>query len=295
MEEELSLLRVLRWNKDGARQTAMLVGVIWFSSTKATTSRRKNRRIFKASLFSFGRRTIAAWTAWNCWSFGTSEDRKELWTLHVTCTGCIHQHSPKQGIGTVGPSISLSLQCTADKAKAIITVTSHKYSFLLLPVKMHIHTQWCWCLTCSLSILNTTIMDLSWTGSGYYPNKGLSPYKIWLWNVTLEGIVAPLSFPFSLRHEENRCSRITQFTELCLPTDFNSHWTAVGLCAQTAPAEGQDPVMHPPIMRVSPTYTTTKGIRSLLFPFKCVEHIKYTSWWKQHIFYLQKPDVVEDG
>lgn len=75
---ELSLLRVLRWNKDGARQTAMLVGVIWFSSTKATTSLRKNRRIFRASRFSSGRRRTAAWTAQNCWSFGRSIKKENM-------------------------------------------------------------------------------------------------------------------------------------------------------------------------------------------------------------------------
>lgn len=55
-----SLFRVLRWNSDGARQTAMLVGVIWFSSTQATTSRRKNSSVRSASLFSSGSSKMAA-------------------------------------------------------------------------------------------------------------------------------------------------------------------------------------------------------------------------------------------
>lgn len=76
-DDELSRLRVLRWNKDGARQTAILVGVIWFSSTNATTSLRKKSRIFRTSRFSSGSRRIAAWTAQNCWSFGIS--KRERW------------------------------------------------------------------------------------------------------------------------------------------------------------------------------------------------------------------------
>lgn len=39
--EELSLFRVLRWKSEGARHTARLVGVIWFSFTAAVTSLRK--------------------------------------------------------------------------------------------------------------------------------------------------------------------------------------------------------------------------------------------------------------
>lgn len=188
----------------------MLVGVIWFSSTKATTSRKKNRRIFKASRFSFGRRRIAAWTAWNCWSFGTSENRKNdenyMWLAEEASiirvpTGhwnCRFIHFP----------VTLAHN---RQRKAIITVTSHKDSVLLLPVKMHIHTQRCWCFTCHLSW--RMLMNLSWTGSGYNPNEGLSPHKIWLWDDTLEQTAALLSFPFSFRHEENRCSQLTQLRE----------------------------------------------------------------------------------
>lgn len=39
--EEFSLLRVLRWKREGAKHTARLVGVIWFSFTAAVTSLKK--------------------------------------------------------------------------------------------------------------------------------------------------------------------------------------------------------------------------------------------------------------
>lgn len=39
--EEFSLLRVFRWKREGAKQTARFVGVIWFSFTAAVTSLRK--------------------------------------------------------------------------------------------------------------------------------------------------------------------------------------------------------------------------------------------------------------
>lgn len=39
--EEFSLFRVLRWKREGAKHTARLVGVIWFSLTAAVTSLRK--------------------------------------------------------------------------------------------------------------------------------------------------------------------------------------------------------------------------------------------------------------
>lgn len=72
-----SLFRVLRWKREGARHTAMLVGVIWFSSTQPTTSRRKRRSVCRASLCSSGRRKMAAWAAQNCWSLGKSVEDEE--------------------------------------------------------------------------------------------------------------------------------------------------------------------------------------------------------------------------
>lgn len=39
--EEFSLFRVLRWKREGAKHTARLVGVIWFSFTAAVTSLKK--------------------------------------------------------------------------------------------------------------------------------------------------------------------------------------------------------------------------------------------------------------
>ena len=37
----MSLFRMLRWKREGPRHTARFMGVIWFSSTKEVTSRRK--------------------------------------------------------------------------------------------------------------------------------------------------------------------------------------------------------------------------------------------------------------
>ena len=39
--EEFSLFKVLRWKREGAKHTARLVGVIWFSFTAAVTSLKK--------------------------------------------------------------------------------------------------------------------------------------------------------------------------------------------------------------------------------------------------------------
>lgn len=39
--EEFSLLRVFKWNREGAKHTARFVGVIWFSFTAAVTSLKK--------------------------------------------------------------------------------------------------------------------------------------------------------------------------------------------------------------------------------------------------------------
>lgn len=155
-EEELSRLRVLRWNKEGARQTAMLVGVIWFSSTKATTSRRKNRRIFRASRFSFGRRRIAAWTAWNCWSFGTSEnmnrDKNHTWLTE----GASISRVPSRAL--VGSSISLS-QAHSRQGKAIIPSNTNHFSYYLSSACSHPGML----LPDLQFILNSMLMNISWT------------------------------------------------------------------------------------------------------------------------------------
>ena len=70
-----SFFKVFRWKSEGARHTATLVGVIWFSSTQATTSRRKKSRARSASLFSSGSSKMAACAASSCWSLGKSADR----------------------------------------------------------------------------------------------------------------------------------------------------------------------------------------------------------------------------
>lgn len=75
--ERLSFLRMLRWNSEGARHTAMFMGVIWFSSTEDVTSLRKQSKVCSTSRFSSDISMMAAWTACNLWSFGTSTQLKE--------------------------------------------------------------------------------------------------------------------------------------------------------------------------------------------------------------------------
>lgn len=71
--DELSFFRsVLRWKRDGARQTARLVGVIWFSATLAVTSLRRHKSVCSASRFSSGRSSTAARTACRRSSLGMS-------------------------------------------------------------------------------------------------------------------------------------------------------------------------------------------------------------------------------
>lgn len=71
--EELSLRRrVLRWKREGARQTARLVGVIWFSATLAVTSLSRHSSVRRASLFSSGSSSTAARAAWRRSSLGIS-------------------------------------------------------------------------------------------------------------------------------------------------------------------------------------------------------------------------------
>lgn len=71
--DELSFFRsVLRWKRDGARQTARLVGVIWFSATLAVTSLRRHKSVCSASRFSTGRSSTAARAACRRSSLGMS-------------------------------------------------------------------------------------------------------------------------------------------------------------------------------------------------------------------------------
>jgi hypothetical protein len=71
----LSFFRMLRWNRDGARHTAMFMGVIWFSSTEEVTSDRKQSSIWSTSLFSSDISMMAVCTACKRWSLGTSGGR----------------------------------------------------------------------------------------------------------------------------------------------------------------------------------------------------------------------------
>ena len=63
--EMLSIFRMLRWKREGARHTAMFIGVIWFSSTLEVTSLRKQSSVCSTSLFSSDMSIMAAWMACN--------------------------------------------------------------------------------------------------------------------------------------------------------------------------------------------------------------------------------------
>lgn len=69
---ELSFFTILRWKRDGAKHTAIFMGVIWFSSTDVTSCR-KHRRVCSTTLFSSDINMMAACTACSRCSFGTSE------------------------------------------------------------------------------------------------------------------------------------------------------------------------------------------------------------------------------
>lgn len=75
--DSVSFFSMLRWKSEGPRQTARFIGVIWFSSTKEVTSRRKKSNVCRTSLFSSGINKIAALTACNLCSFGTSKEKRK--------------------------------------------------------------------------------------------------------------------------------------------------------------------------------------------------------------------------
>lgn len=72
---ELSFFNKLRWKREGARHTARFMDVIWFSSTKLTTSLRKHRSVCRTSLLSSASNRMAACTAWSHCSLGTSVEK----------------------------------------------------------------------------------------------------------------------------------------------------------------------------------------------------------------------------
>lgn len=84
--ERLSFLSMLRWKREGARHTAMFMGVIWFSSTEEVTSLRKQSSVCNTSRFSSDINMIAAWRACNRCSFGTSAHRRE-WMFYFCFSG----------------------------------------------------------------------------------------------------------------------------------------------------------------------------------------------------------------
>lgn len=72
---ELSFFSKFRWKREGARHTARFMGVIWFSSTKLTTSLRKHSSVCKTSLLSSASSRMAAWAACSRCSLGTSVEK----------------------------------------------------------------------------------------------------------------------------------------------------------------------------------------------------------------------------
>lgn len=70
--QRFSFFRILRWKREGAKHTAIFMGVIWFSCTEEVTSLRKHSKVCRTSLFSSDISMMAAWTACNRWSLGTS-------------------------------------------------------------------------------------------------------------------------------------------------------------------------------------------------------------------------------
>lgn len=82
--DRLSFFILLRWKRDGARHTAIFIGVIWFSATEEVTSLRKQSSVCSTSRFSSDINMMAAWTACNLWSFGTSAQvNRRIRTQHL--------------------------------------------------------------------------------------------------------------------------------------------------------------------------------------------------------------------
>lgn len=73
--EELSFLEMLRWKMEGAKHTARLPAVIWFSSAEAM-SLRKYSRVCSTSRFSSGSRKVAACAAANHCSLGRTANKE---------------------------------------------------------------------------------------------------------------------------------------------------------------------------------------------------------------------------
>lgn len=95
--EELSLRSVLRWKREGAKHTARLVQVIWFSPTLAVTSLRKHNKLWRASRFSSGKSNTAALTACRRCSLGTSETDRGVSLVYSehSVRNKIHTHTQK--------------------------------------------------------------------------------------------------------------------------------------------------------------------------------------------------------
>lgn len=73
--EELSFLEMLRWKMEGAKHTARLPAVIWFSSAEAM-SLRKYSRVCSTSRFSSGSSKVADCAAGNHCSLGRTVDEE---------------------------------------------------------------------------------------------------------------------------------------------------------------------------------------------------------------------------
>lgn len=97
---------MLRWKREGARHTAMFMGVIWFSSTEEVTSLRKQRSVCNTSLFSSDISMMAACTACNLWSFGTSAHLR--WLIYWLSTLRQWQEASNHQLLKCGPNLQQS-------------------------------------------------------------------------------------------------------------------------------------------------------------------------------------------
>lgn len=99
--DRLSFFRMLRWKSEGAKHTAIFMGVIWFSSTEEVTSLRKQSRVCSTSRFSSDISMMAAWTACSLWSFGTSAHLRQCSMLLGALTTCCCYYYIKECIHTL--------------------------------------------------------------------------------------------------------------------------------------------------------------------------------------------------
>lgn len=76
-----------RWNSDGARHTARLLGVIWLIDARAATSVRNARNVCSASRCSSGSRSTAQRRASRRWFTGTTAKSSKCFISYFKSTG----------------------------------------------------------------------------------------------------------------------------------------------------------------------------------------------------------------